>query len=199
MKTVGFPLEITPAQTAELARIDGMVVPGRACGTCSLCCKVLGVFELAKPAGKWCTHCRPGNGCDIYATRPFACRRFYCEWTISKGLGPEWRPEQAKFALFKSNGGRRLTAHVDPGYPSAWQRSPYYQNFKAWAAQAVQKTPEMDLVDVMIGERLIVVLPDRDVDVGITAADELVTLSKKLTAAGQFIEVSKTKCTPATA
>ncbi len=115
---------------------------------------------------------------------------------ISKGLGPEWRPEQAKFALFKSNGGRRLTAHVDPGYPSAWRRSPYYENLKAWAAQAVQKLPEMDLVDVMIGEHVIVVLPDREVDVGITAADEFVTLSRTLTAAGQLIEVSKTKRTP---
>ena len=71
MNSVDRPLEIQPAQIAELARIDAMVVPGRACGTCSLCCKVLSVFELAKPAGKWCTHCRPGNGCDVYATRPF--------------------------------------------------------------------------------------------------------------------------------
>jgi hypothetical protein len=191
-------LEMTPAQTAELARIDAKVVPGRACGTCSLCCKVMKVSELAKPAGQWCTHCRPGKGCRIHATRPFTCRGFYCEWMISKGLGPEWRPEQAKFALFKTNGGRRLTAHVDPGYPSAWRRSPYYENLKAWAVQGVQKTPEMDLVDVMIGEHVIVILPDREVGLGIVAADELVTLSKKLTAAGEFIEVSKTKRTPAT-
>jgi hypothetical protein len=193
MNIVDQSFEMTPAQTAELARIDARVVPGRACGTCSLCCKVLGVSELAKPAGQWCTHCWPGKGCGIYATRPFDCRRFYCEWIISKGLGPEWRPERAKFALFKTNGGRRMTAHVDPGYPSAWRRSPYYENFKAWAAQAVQKTPEMNLVDVMIGEHVIVVLPDREVDVGIVAADELVTLSKKLTAAGELIEVSITK------
>jgi hypothetical protein len=198
MNTVGHSLEMTPAQTAELARIDAMVVPGRACGTCSLCCKVMRVSELAKPAGQWCTHCRPGKGCGIYATRPFDCRRFYCEWMISKGLGPEWRPEQSKFALFKTNGGRRLTAHVDPGFPSAWRRSPYYENFKAWAVQAVQKTPEMDLVDVMIGEHVIVILPDREVGLGIVAADELVTLSKKLTAAGELIEVSITKRTATT-
>ena len=117
---------------------------------------------------------------------------------ISKGLGSEWKPEQAKFALAKTNDGRRLTAHVDPGYPYAWRRSPYYQNLKAWAAQAVQKMPEMDLVDVMIGERVIVILPDRDVDVGTPAADEFVTLSKTITAAGERIEVSKTKRSPAT-
>ena len=195
MNTVDHPLEMTPPQTAELARIDAMVVPRRACGTCSLCCKVLSISELAKPAGEWCTHCRPGKGCGIHATRPFVCRGFYCEWMISKGLGPEWRPEQAKFALFKSNGGRRLTAHVDPGYPSAWRRSPYYENLKAWAAQAVQKLPEMDLVDVMIGEHVIVILPDREVDLGTIAADEFVTLHKKLTAAGELIEVGKVKRT----
>ncbi len=193
MNTVDHSFEMTSAQTAELARIDAKVVPGRACGTCSLCCKVLKVAEFANPPGQWCAHCRPGKGCGIYATRPFDCRGHYCEWMISKGLGPEWRPKQAKFTLFKTNGGRRLTAHVDPGFPSAWRRSPYYENFKAWAVQAAQKTPEMDLVDVMIGEHVIVVLPDREVGVGIVAADELVTLSKKLTAAGELIEVSITK------
>jgi hypothetical protein len=198
MNTVDHSHETTPAQMAELARIDAMVVPNRACGTCSLCCKVLRISELAKPAGQWCTHCRPGIGCGIHATRPFVCRGFYCEWMISKGLGPEWRPEQARFTLFKTNGGRRLTAHVDPGYPSAWRRSPYYENLKAWAMQAVQKTPEMDLVDVMIGEQVIVILPDREVDLGIVAADEFVTLSKKVTAAGELIDVSKFKRTPTT-
>jgi hypothetical protein len=182
-----------PAQMAELARVDAMIVPGRACGTCSLCCKVLSISELAKPAGQWCTHCRKGKGCGIYATRPFVCRGAYCEWMISKGLGPEWKPEQAKFALFKTNGGRRMTAHVDPGYPAAWRRSPYYENLKAWAVQAVQKTPDMDLVDVMIGEHVIVILPDRDVDLGIVAANEVVTLRKQVTTVGEIIEVSKTK------
>ena len=193
MNIVDHSFEMTPAQTAELARIDAKVVPGRACGTCSLCCKVLSISELAKPAGQWCTHCRPGKGCGIYATRPFDCRGFYCEWMISKGLGPEWRPEQSKFVLFKSNGGHRLTAHVDPGYPAAWRRSPYYENFKAWAVQAVQKTPEMDLVDVMIGEHVIVILPDREVDLGIVAANEFVRLQKKVTTAGEIIEVDKIK------
>ena len=30
------------------------IVPGRACGGCSLCCKVMVIAELAKPAGTWC-------------------------------------------------------------------------------------------------------------------------------------------------
>ena len=116
---------------------------------------------------------------------------------ISKGLGPEWRPEQARFVLAKTNGGRRLTAHVDPGYSSAWRRSPYYENLKAWAVHAAQKAPEMDLVDVMIGERVIVILPDRDVDVGLVAADEHVRLEKRSTPTGEIIDVHKVKAAPA--
>ena len=185
--------EITPVQAAQIASAQSKIVPGRACGTYTLCCKVLSIDALAKPAGEWCAHCQPGKGCGIYTARPAVCRGFHCEWMISRGLGPEWKPEKAKFALSKTNDGRRLTAHVDPGHPSAWRASPYYQNLKIWAAQAAQKSPEMDLVDVMIGEHLIVVLPDRDVEVGVVAADELVTLEKKMTAAGEVINVYKTK------
>jgi hypothetical protein len=168
---------VTSEQLAYITRIDGMVVQDRACGSCTLCCKVMGVADFDKPAGKWCPHCRPGNGCGIHAMRPFVCRVFYCEWMICKGLGPEWKPERSKFALFKTNDGRRLTAHVDPGYPSAWRASPYYENFKIWASEAVRQVP-MHQVDVMVGERLTVVLPDRDVEVGLVAPDELVQLSR---------------------
>lgn len=187
------PPELTSAQVAELTRIDTLVVPGRACGTCTLCCKVVSVAELGKPAGQWCRHCRPGQGCGVHATRPYVCRGAYCEWMISKGLGPEWKPERSKFALFKTNGGRRLTAHVDPGYPSAWRRSPYYENFKQWAREAAQKTPDMHVVDVMIGEHSIVILPDRDVDIGTVAPDELVRLNRKMMPMGEIIEVEKYK------
>ena len=187
------PPEISAAQAAELERSHARVLAGRACDTCTLCCKVVGVPDLAKAPGEWCPHCRPGRGCGIYTTRPIVCRGAYCEWMICKGLGPEWKPERAKFALFKTNGGRRLTAHVDPGYPTAWRRSPYYENFKQWAREAARRTPEMHVVDVMIGDRSTVVLPDRDVEIGTVAADELVQLEKTMTAFGERIEVYKIK------
>jgi hypothetical protein len=182
---------ITPSQWRELQTIDAKVVPGRTCGTCSLCCKVVSITELAKPAGVWCGHFLPGKGCGIHATRPFVCRGAYCEWMIAKGLGPEWKPERAKFALFVTNGGRRLTAHVDPGSPAAWRRSPYYENFKQWSREGIAKAPEMHLVDVMIGERCTVVLPDREVDLGIVSAQEEITLVKTVTGAGMNVEVRR--------
>jgi len=42
----------------------------RACGDCPLCCKAMAIAELATTAGSWCRHCKPGQGCAIYAERP---------------------------------------------------------------------------------------------------------------------------------
>src|SRR5262245_46776403 len=119
------------------------VVSGRACGTCTLCCKAAAVEELAKPMGAWCPHCRRAEGCAIYDARPPSCRTFHCQWMLAPGLGDEWKPERAQFALVKSEGGRRLTALVDPGYPTAWRRSPYYENLKQWAVDAERKWPDL--------------------------------------------------------
>jgi hypothetical protein len=192
-----YSVDITAAQWAQLAQIDTKVVPGRACGSCTLCCKVPSIAELGKPAGAWCTHCLPGRGCGIYTLRPMVCRGAYCEWMMSKGLGPEWKPDRSKIVLFKSEGGRRLTAHVDPGYPTAWRRSPFYENLKLWAAEAARRTPEMDLVDVMIGEQEIVILPDREVELGVLASDEVVRLEKRMTPAGEIVEARRVKRTAA--
>lgn len=190
--------EMTPEQLAELARADAKVVPGRACGSCSLCCKVVSIEEFGKPAGIWCGHCRPGRGCGIHAVRPYVCRGAYCEWMTSKGLGAEWKPDKSKIVLFKRTAGR-LTAHVDPGFPNAWKRTPFYENLKAWAAAGLQKSPDMQIVDVMVGEQAIIVLPDREVEVGVVAADEVVVVDRIATAQGLRYDVRKAKREPAAA
>lgn len=155
------------------------IVPGRACGSCSLCCKTVGVEELNKPIGVWCRHCVKGKGCGIYETRPPSCRAFICQWMLSEGLGPEWKPDRAKLALLKSDGGRHLTAFVDPGFPTAWRRSPYYENLKAWAVQGARNPSDLHLVDVMVGPRCTVILPDRDIDIGELGADEAIRMECK--------------------
>jgi hypothetical protein len=184
-------LETVPSDQTAASRI----VAGRACGSCSLCCKVVAVEELEKPIGVWCKHCNRQNGCTIYETRPPSCRKFICQWLIAEGLGPEWKPDRAKFALLKSDRGRHVTAFVDPGYPSAWRRPPYYENFKHWAAMGAPNLDEMTLIDVMIGPRCTVVLPDREVELGLLAADDMIQLGCKTTAAGPVFEVSKIKRT----
>ena len=172
---------------------DSRVVAGRECGSCTLCCKVAAVEEVSKPNGIWCSHCVAGKRCTIYQTRPPSCRSFYCQWMLEKALGPEWKPERAKFALVKTEGGRRLTALADPGFPTAWRRPPYYENLKHWAVEAARRAPDIYLVDVLIGRRSIVILPDRDVDLGVLENDEALHLTYKALATGQAIEVSKVK------
>jgi hypothetical protein len=112
---------------------------------------------------------------------------------VEKGLGPEWKPERAKFALVKTEGGRRLTALVDPGFPSAWRRSPYYENLKQWAAEAVRRLPDIYLVDILIGTRAIVILPDREVDLGTLGADEMIQLGHAMNGPERVVAVHKVK------
>ena len=73
------------------------LVPGRACGSCMMCCKVPYIKEFEKPAGVWCKHAVAGKGCGIYESRPGSCQAFYCLWMQDASFGPEWKPEKSKF------------------------------------------------------------------------------------------------------
>jgi len=91
--------------SAEATSLNARVAAGRECGTCTLCCKVAAVEEVDKRNGVWCLHCVSGKRCTIYQQRPPSCRSFYCQWMVEKGLGLEWKPERAKFALVKTTIG----------------------------------------------------------------------------------------------
>jgi hypothetical protein len=156
-------------------------VAGRDCGTCTLCCKVLRIDEVESPAGEWCKHCAPGKGCRIHPERPDRCRDFYCMWLSQEGLGPEWKPERSKIVLRSELNGQRLAAHVDPGSPGAWRRTPYFQVLKRWSADALAKQQQ---VSVWIGMHCIVILPDKEIDLGVIAPDEVVVSMTRMTPQG---------------
>jgi hypothetical protein len=67
------------------------LVPGRACGSCTVCCSILYIATLDKPAGVACVHC--ASGCAIHPTRPQACRDFYCGWRMLEIFSDAWRPD----------------------------------------------------------------------------------------------------------
>ena len=140
MSTTMRPIEVAPDGTTGVIQSGSRVVTGRECGTCTLCCKVAAVKEVDKPNGVWCPHCVAGRGPRSMTGGPPVAAASTCQWMLEKGLGPEWKPERAKFALVKSEGGRRLTALVDPGFPSAWRRAPYYENLKQWAVEAAPES-----------------------------------------------------------
>ncbi len=142
---------------------DGLV-PGRTCGTCTVCCKAFGIPELDKQPGQWCRHVVQARGCGIHETRPSVCRLFFCHWMRNARLGPEWRPNVAKFVMYTEMEGHRLVIAPDAGTPSSWRRTPYLAQIKRWATLGASSN---DQVLVINGRRAIAVLPDRDHDLGI--------------------------------
>jgi len=90
---------------------------GRACGSCSLCCTLLRVDELAKLGGTPCVHQRAEGGCAIHARRPAICRRYRCLW-LAGALEEGDRPDRLGAVLdLASRGGLpELVVHErEPG------------------------------------------------------------------------------------
>lgn len=99
----------------------------RRCGECTLCCKVLPVGEIAKPAATVCRHQR-SSGCRIYDERPRACRLWSCAWLIDDRLQVP-RPDRAhyiidpspEFATINDANVGVIQIWVDPRYPAAYR------------------------------------------------------------------------------
>jgi hypothetical protein len=73
---------------------------GRACGDCQLCCKLVPVPVIQKPAGKRCQHAKHGKGCTIYENRPFDCRSWSCRWLADKPNTEMLnRPDRSHFVI----------------------------------------------------------------------------------------------------
>src|ERR1700761_4584225 len=131
----------------------------RSCDGCTLCCKVVGVQELAKPKGVWCSHCDIGTGCTIHETRPNACRGYTCRFLVDESLDENWRPDRSGLVI---NADRnRVVVHVDPGRPGKWLQEPFYSQIKRWSRKSQPDWP----VFVCIQDRIVAVHPDRDVEV----------------------------------
>jgi hypothetical protein len=160
------------AEDGETAKNAGLVAV-RGCDGCTLCCKVMGVQPLSKPAGTWCQHCKTGVGCGIYESRPAECAAFLCGFLLLPELTEEWRPAVSRLIISPLTLGNRINVDVDPGRPDAWRRQPYYASLKAWSRRTLAKAGQ---VVVRVAGRSIVVLPDHSVDLGIVATDELIVV-----------------------
>jgi hypothetical protein len=85
-------------------------------------------------------HAKPGRGgCSIYPDRPRSCRGFVCAWLGNeRDIGDEWFPARCKMFLMPrvapySIAEQGLLVTVDPAYPTAWRREPYYTQLRTWA------------------------------------------------------------------
>lgn len=96
---------------------------GRICGDCDLCCTVLRVDELAKPARQPCDKLRiDGPGCSIHQTRPSICRGYTCAW-LQGSFGDADRPDRLGAVLDLLWRGDRLWLEIHLATPEAWERN----------------------------------------------------------------------------
>ena len=159
-----------------MSEVEGAVsnvelVPGRSCGTCTMCCKLLDIDVLEKPRGVWCQHCNPKAGCTAYETRPQACRGFYCGYLRIADLDERWKPAKAKFLINFEERANRIAIHADAERAGAWRIEPYYSTIKQWAANAARTG---GTVIVWAGDKVTLVLPDREKELGAVRDDQVI-------------------------
>ena len=148
----------------------------RSCGSCTLCCKLFPVPELEKPASQWCRHIAQGRGCGIHETRPSVCRAFWCQWIENDQLGPEWKPEIAKFVLSIYPGSNSLAVTVDPASPANWRKEPYLSDLRRFATAALAQG---DQVIVFKGDHATAILPEGETELGrILPGNRIVTMKR---------------------
>lgn len=105
----------------------------RRCGECTLCCRLVPVGELEKPANTRCQHLRVGKGCRVYhsAQYPSSCALWACAW-LQEPEANLPRPDRAHYVIdpfldfieLQHGGGARLRIDVvqvwvDPRHPQA--------------------------------------------------------------------------------
>lgn len=99
------------------------------CDGCTVCCKVLKIRELDKPANTWCADCKIGIGCGIYETRPESCRVYECIWlqtqSLDKPIAAALRPDRSRVVIGTTNHGEDVVLYVTPERPDAWRRGEF--------------------------------------------------------------------------
>jgi hypothetical protein len=67
-----------------------------------------------------------------------------------------------------------LKISLDPDRPDAWRKEPYYSTIKGWARKFCPQNKKVLVVDVR--GFMTVVLPDRDVPIGVIGTDQEIVI-----------------------
>lgn len=122
----------------------------RKCGTCDLCCKLLPVISIEKPASVRCKHQKFNKGCAIYANRPNDCRLWSCRWLTFDDTNELQRPDRTHYVLDPMPDTIEAVDHdknvqitipvlqiwVDPAFPNAHRDTKlrnYIEKLNGWA------------------------------------------------------------------
>ena len=129
----------SPALDKASVERDVMAHPDKSCGTCTACCRVMGVPELSKPPQQRCTHCDIGRGCKIYADRPTSCREFECGWLQASpnAMPDRLRPDRCGVVFTDLASGQGIVARCDIWHPTAWQAPHVLRFLRAAAAGGI--------------------------------------------------------------
>jgi hypothetical protein len=146
----------------------------------------MGVAELEKPRGIWCTHCDPRKGCRIYGRHPEECRNFLCGYLTNSDLGEIWNPMRCRMVLtLERKDLRRLSVYVDPARAGIWRHQPYHGELKRFARAAAQSRGQ---VIVWEGRKAIAVLPDRDKELGEVKAGQFIVTTEVMGRGGTTLD-----------
>lgn len=96
----------------------------RTCGSCTLCCKIVSVVDLQKPAMTWCQHCNIGRGCRIYEQKPASCVSFDCMWLVNEWIPDSLRPDRCKIVFEGLYGTKVVLALLNKGNDEAYRQEP---------------------------------------------------------------------------
>lgn len=94
------------------------------CDPCGLCCKVMRVDSIDKPANEWCEHYSFDiKGCSRYANKPQECTDFKCVWLhaeeTGRSMGKAMRPDRCKAVICTDDNPSVIVMLVDPNRPDA--------------------------------------------------------------------------------
>jgi hypothetical protein len=151
-----------------------------------MCCKVLHIADLDKPAGRWCSHVKPGAGCKIYDDRPGTCRQFFCLWMQDGRVGEEWKPERSRFLVTEMPDGGNVLIAVDPNFANAWRKEPYHATIRRWVSDFAAQGR---FIFIRSGTRCLALLPDGERDLGSVGPDDMIAVSRQAGPAGLVYHV----------
>lgn len=73
---------------------------GRVCGSCQLCCRLMPIPPLRKPAMTRCQHQSFAKGCKVHHHgKPVCCKTFACLWLADPETKGMPRPDRAHYVL----------------------------------------------------------------------------------------------------
>jgi len=82
-------------------------------------------------------------------------------------LDERWKPNRSRLVLTTSEDG--IEIRCDPGFPDAWRKEPFRSQIRLWAAAG--ETHDVTVL-VIAGEKMVLVTPDREFDLGVVGPDE---------------------------